>query len=319
MYGEKVSEEVKKEYFETNLKAAELGLPESMSEVAKLYLSGFGIEENLNEAIKWLERAVETGDISANTYLGKIYKREMDFDKVIFYFSQASDENNIEAIKKLADIYFQLGEYEKEFECYYKGAKLGNYYCMREVAACYLSGCGVQQDDLKALEWFIKIIEMFGRNFDNNDMRMVTKIYNKHFKFSDEKFLKYYVTTEKLGHFNAMFGIAAELYKTDKFRALKWYKMAADAGDYDAAIAVSELIKDFSDTSGIEDNYYSACEWYKKAVEFGNIAAAKNLSIMTRDGFGSYYAGYLPDVKKSLYWLKKVLELEAEGEEQKNV
>ena len=116
-----------------------------------------------------------------------------------------------------------------------------------------------------------------------------------------------------------MFGIAAELYKIDKFRALKWYKMAADAGDYDAAIAVSYIVKDFLDTSGIKSDYYSAREWYKKAVEFGNISAAKNLAIMDREGFSDYCGGTLPNVKKSLSWLKKVLKLEAEREGNKNV
>lgn len=37
MYGDEISDEVKKEYFETNLKAAKIGLPESMCEVANLY------------------------------------------------------------------------------------------------------------------------------------------------------------------------------------------------------------------------------------------------------------------------------------------
>ena len=77
------------------------------------------------------------------------------------------------------------------FECYQKAAFLGNIKFMREVANCYLRGRGIPQDDLKALEWYIKII----------------------------------------GHFNAIFGIAAELYKTDKYRALKWYKVCEGEDD----------------------------------------------------------------------------------------
>lgn len=46
MYDEELSAEVKKEYFETNLKAAEIGMVESMCTVAGLYLSGFGVEKN---------------------------------------------------------------------------------------------------------------------------------------------------------------------------------------------------------------------------------------------------------------------------------
>lgn len=312
MYDEEISEEVKKEYFEMNLKAAEIGFVEVMGEIAGMYLEGVGVEKNFDEAVKWYEKAFGEGDSSAAVTLGRIY-REKNIEKSIFYLSKAAEKNNIEAIKELAEIYESRSEFEKMFECCQRGANLGNGDLMREVADCYLFGRGVQQDDLKALEWYIKVVELYG--WDNNDMRLVTKIYNKHFKFSDEKFLKYYVTMEKLGHFNAMFGIATELYKTDKYRALKWYKMAANAGDYDAAVAVSDIIEEL--LYGAADIWweYSARKWYEKAVEFGNVNAAKNLAIMDFAGFGRRVCGgYLPNVKKSLCWLKKVLKVEEKDE-----
>ena len=52
MYDEEISEKVKKEYFEINLKAAEIGFVEVMSEIAGMYLHGVGVEKNLDEAIK---------------------------------------------------------------------------------------------------------------------------------------------------------------------------------------------------------------------------------------------------------------------------
>ena len=205
MYDEEVTEEVKREYFEMNLKAAEIGFVEVMSEIAGMYLHGVGVEKNLDEAINRYEKAFGEGDSSAAVTLGRIY-REKNIEKSIFYLSGAAEKNNIVAMKELAAIYESRNEFEKMFECCQRGANLGNGDLMREVADSYLFGRGVQQDDLKALEWYIKVVELYG--WDNNDMRPVTKLYNKHFKFSDEKFLGYYVTTEKLGHFNALFGIA---------------------------------------------------------------------------------------------------------------
>ena len=202
-------------------------------------------------------------------HFGKIYSKyseSKNIDKAIFYLSKASEKNNTNALKKLAEIYKLQNDFEKMFECYQKGASLGNDVCMYEVACCYFFGRGVQQDDLKALEWFIKVVETYGWDyFCNSDIvRMITKIYSKHFKFTDEKFLNFYVTTEKLGYFNAMFGIAAQLYQTDKIRALKWYKLAADAGDFDAAVAVFYIKKndlDGGDSDSYRDNYYLALEW----------------------------------------------------------
>ena len=301
MYDEELSEEVKREYFETNLEAAKIGFVESMRKVAGAYLNGFGVEKNFDAAIKWYEKAFDEGDSSAAVALGEIYQ-EKNIAKAIFYLTKAAEENNIGAIKKLVGIYETQNNFEKMFEWCQRGANLGNDDFMREVANCYLNGRGVPQDDLKALAWYIKVVEICGCNGDPNDIRMVTKIYNKHFKFSDEKFLGYYVTTEKLGHFNALFGIAAELYKTDKYRALKWYRMADFAGDYDAALAVYHIFtEDLSYASyNITFSHFATRHWYEKAAEFGNINAAKNLVVMNTDK------------KKSLYWLNKVLEMEAE-------
>ena len=55
--------------FETNLKAAKIGLVKSMHEVAKKYLRGFGVEKNIEEAITWLEKSVSEGDESATVTL----------------------------------------------------------------------------------------------------------------------------------------------------------------------------------------------------------------------------------------------------------
>ncbi len=301
MYDEELSEDFKREYFETNLKAAQLGFVESMRKVASAYLNGFGVEKNFDTAIKWYEKAFDAGDILAAVALGEIYQ-EKNTAQAIFYLSKAAEKNNISAIKKLVGIYEAQNNFEEMFAWCQRGASLDNDDFMREVANCYLNGRGVPQDDLKALDWYIKVVEICGRTGDINDIRMVTKIYNKHFKFSDEKFLGYYVTTEKLGYFNAMFGIAAELYKTDKYRALKWYRMADLAGDYDAALAVYHIVtEDLSFGYEIVFNHYAARDWYEKAAEFGNINAAKNLVMM-----------YATDKKKSLYWLNKVLEMAAE-------
>ena len=73
MYDEELSEDFKREYFETNLKAARIGFVESMRKVAGAYLNGFGVEKNFDAAIKWYEEAFDAGDISSAIALGEIY------------------------------------------------------------------------------------------------------------------------------------------------------------------------------------------------------------------------------------------------------
>lgn len=92
LYGEEISEEIKKEYFEMNLKAAEMGFVESMSEVAGMYFKGFGVEKNFDEAIKWLKKAIDEGDDSAAIALANIYCEDKNVEKAIFYYSKATDK-----------------------------------------------------------------------------------------------------------------------------------------------------------------------------------------------------------------------------------
>lgn len=53
MYGEELSEDFKREYSETNLKAAKIGFVESMRAVAKSYLNGRGVPQDDLKALDW--------------------------------------------------------------------------------------------------------------------------------------------------------------------------------------------------------------------------------------------------------------------------
>ena len=81
MYNDEISDETKRKYFEMNLTAAKTGLVESMSEVAGMYFKGFGVEKNVDEAIKWLKKAIEEGDESAAIALADIYCKDKNVEK----------------------------------------------------------------------------------------------------------------------------------------------------------------------------------------------------------------------------------------------
>ena len=52
----------------------------------------------------------------------------------------------------------KIGDVQKAIDCFMRGAQLGNANCMRQLASCYESGCGVPQDFDKAREWRAKAL-----------------------------------------------------------------------------------------------------------------------------------------------------------------
>ena len=51
-----------------------------------------------------------------------------------------------------------IGDVQKAIECFMRGVELGNVECMRQIASCYETGCGVPQNLSKAREWRAKAL-----------------------------------------------------------------------------------------------------------------------------------------------------------------
>ena len=90
MYGEEISDEVKEDYFETNLKAAEIGFVESMRKVAGAYLNGFGVEKNFDAAIQEYSTAIRLNPAYADAY----------YNRAAIYYGQKKYVEALADVKK---------------------------------------------------------------------------------------------------------------------------------------------------------------------------------------------------------------------------
>lgn len=64
---------------DANRKAADLGDLLAVYELSQMYSLGIGVERNPGEAMKWLERAGETGHVAAMDQLARVYRQgELD-------------------------------------------------------------------------------------------------------------------------------------------------------------------------------------------------------------------------------------------------
>lgn len=125
----------------------------------------------------------------------------------ISFYSHAQNTNNEADYKKGHAAYFKM-DYEKAVKFLTKAADAGNTNALYDLGECYEFGRGVEENINKAIEYFIKAIE--GNNVDA--MIRIARLY----KFNNE--IK------------------------NKDLSLKYFLMAADAGDLLGCIEAAELL-----------------------------------------------------------------------------
>jgi TPR repeat protein len=117
---------------------------------------GLGVKEDRLEAFKWFQRSAEKRNAKALYYIGIYYYNgsgsiSRDLDMARFYFKQAAELRNIDAMVSYAQIcqeklkHTSLSSTEKDtfqtesFKWYSKAAKLNNTVALRELGRMYAS------------------------------------------------------------------------------------------------------------------------------------------------------------------------------------
>lgn len=102
------------------------------------YANGYGVEQDLGQAVEWFEKAAGQDCADAQYILGSCYY-------------------NGDGVEQ---------DYGKAFEMLMKAAEQGLANAQLAVARCYLRGEGVKQNDAKANEWIDKAVEQ-GMDIDD--------------------------------------------------------------------------------------------------------------------------------------------------------
>lgn len=122
------------------------------------------------QAREALEKAAKddpavAGRILGEAYLRGVLSKEPDFDKTVFWWSQASDVGDVPSVLLLARLYEgQLGfpdkkDPKKSLDFYSKAAGLGNSSAMVALGSRLLNGDEKTRDEKKGREWLKKAIE----------------------------------------------------------------------------------------------------------------------------------------------------------------
>ena len=108
-------------------------------------LIGSGSNEELQKGFDYLEKSYKLGNVAASNLIGNmyyegIYPLEQDLDKAIEYYEKAAFNNYAYAINNLGKIEEKKGNLDKAFEYYRKSADLGESWACNKVGESYRLG-----------------------------------------------------------------------------------------------------------------------------------------------------------------------------------
>ena len=144
--------------FSELLTKAEADDPVAMRELALAYVNGQGVDQNLEKAEHWIEKAASLGDAEAQHEMADVI-RATDGDPVeAFRWEQKAAEQGFPPAQNNLAFCFQNGtgttkNPEKQFFWYQKAAENGITESQHQLAQCFLHGIGTSQDFQQAIYW----------------------------------------------------------------------------------------------------------------------------------------------------------------------
>lgn len=254
-----------------------------------------GPDADLPRAVECLKKASDMGGIKASSALGYMYMSgdgvERDEKTAEFYMLRAAEEDPV-SMSNLGVLYMMTRP-EESFKWFEKAAATGHVCAMKNLAASYDEGRGVEPDKAKAIEWYT-------RAMDSGDIDamciMASKIRNGDGVPEDKKrAAELYRAAADQGDMAAQYDLAfmldtGEGVETDHEGAEKYFKMSAEQGDTDACLCYGGILFERGD-------YKTAEDFFLSAAMKGDVKAQYNLGLI-------YYGDYLggSDFAKAAEW-----------------
>ena len=145
--------------FRLLLPLAEAGSVDAQCSVGSMYHLGFGVETDLDKAIKWYSLAGEQGHPVAQNNLGMIYRfREGCQEKAVKWYRLAAEQGFPFAQDALAEMYASGCGTKKDsvaaVKWYRLAAERGFPLSCHNLGKMYAEGTGVNKDEQEAVKWF---------------------------------------------------------------------------------------------------------------------------------------------------------------------
>ena len=131
------------------------------------YEKGWGVEQDLKQALAWYNKAAKQKNGPAYNSLGNFYREgngvKADPNKAFEWYQKGAAEKDDQAMLNLGNCYYFGMGTEKDVNTAIKwwkdSADAGNAYAMAQMGDCYYHGLGVEKDLAKAIEYYTPAAE----------------------------------------------------------------------------------------------------------------------------------------------------------------
>ena len=183
MANEQESEEVQR--FKATREKAEQGDARAQYGLGKMYLDGYSVSKNDEEAAKWMQEAAEQGDAEAQFLLAGMYAKgegvPPNYVEAVKWSGKArkaAEEGDAETQFKMGVRYHKIKDYVEGAKWYRKAAEQGHAKAQDKLGCMYANGEGVSQDYDKAAKWLWKGVQ--GEDVSPQVKKvMIALMYNK--------------------------------------------------------------------------------------------------------------------------------------------
>jgi TPR repeat protein len=131
--------------------------------LGKQYEHALGVPQDNTQAVLWLRKAAEQGNIAAQVELGVVFGNMEDYAQAFSWYSKAAEQGNARAEYNLG-LSYQNGEsvpkdMAQAIAWYRKAGDQGDVFAQTNLAEMYEHGVGVPRDYLQAADWYRKAAE----------------------------------------------------------------------------------------------------------------------------------------------------------------
>ena len=270
--------------------------PVTENNLGVCYTTGNGTRASIPQAIELFQKASEAGDAMAQYNLGSLLLEEgqLDVKKGFEYLEKSATKNNLLALKKLGDLYYN-GKYtnltrERGFEYYTKAAQqvpatatetLDYFFQQQDevysevlylLSQCYAEGKGVKKSGKEAEMWAIKAADLSNKAAFDYLLKRIEANDPK-----DPASVNAILTVAD-GYF---YGKGA---KKDYNKAFELYEKLAKQENL---VAQKRLVEYYSDAKNPKKDAEKTLSWQERIAKRGDAETQYQL--------GKYYLTLVPD------------------------